>query len=268
MGWLDDQMRGGCRHLLVGTSLPFLLSPGLHHLEAWNEALVNGAWGRLGSRIGEQMRRAVDLEHWAAFQNGFAEVAEMALAVAYGQRGPAPETVTFLSGDVHHSYVSEVHRVAPNAVATPGLDRINRTAHASRRHGRMRRSRIVQAVCSPIRNPLPRAMRFGTAFLAYGLAGPMGMVAARSAKVPGPPFRWRGLAGPWFDNTLAILEDSPRGLRMSWFTGVVEDDHERPRLDEVGSVLVQAGPPREVSRVSRWTDRLRQRPATRSRRPR
>ena len=27
MAWLDEQMQGGFRHLLVGTSLPFLLSP-------------------------------------------------------------------------------------------------------------------------------------------------------------------------------------------------------------------------------------------------
>ena len=268
MSWLDDQMRGGFRHLLVGTSLPFLLSPGLHHLEAWNEAVVNGAWGPRGAKLGEVLRQAVDLEHWAAFQNGFAEVAEMALAVAYGERGDAPETVTFLSGDVHHSYVSEVHRVARKVAATPGLDRIHRHPHRSATHEGAPRSRIVQAVCSPIRNPLPRSMRFATAFLAYGLAGPMGAVAARSAKVPNAPFRWRGVAGPWFDNNLAVLEDTPDGLRMSWFTGVVEDDHARPRLDEVTSVVIAPGPPRSVSRVSRWTARLRRRRAARSRRPR
>ncbi len=51
MAWLDEQMRGGFRHLLVGTSLPFLLSPGLHHLEAWNEALVHGAWGDRSAQV-------------------------------------------------------------------------------------------------------------------------------------------------------------------------------------------------------------------------
>ena len=264
--WLDQQMQGGFRHLLVGTSLPFLLSPGLHHLEAWDEALVGGAWGSRGARFGEWMRQTVDLEHWGAFQHGFAEVAEMALSVAYGERGPAPDTVTFLSGDVHHSYVSEVSKVS--------------TEGGGHRTGP--RSRIVQAVCSPIRNPLPRSMRFATAFLSYGLAGPMGAVAARSAHVPDAPFTWGLIKGPWFDNNLALLEDKgPEGLHMSWWTGVVEDgNHENPRLDEVSSVLVSPGEParrdrlggpvvgRVVSRVSRSVERRRRRRAGRSPRPR
>ena len=261
LAWLDEQMRGGFRHLLVGTSLPFLLSPGLHHLEAWNEALVHGAWGDRGAGFGEWMRQTVDLEHWGAFQHGFAEVADMALSVAYGERGPAPDTVTFLSGDVHHSYVSEVHRV----------------------HGRSGpRSRIVQAVCSPIRNPLPRVMRFATAFLSYGLAGPMGAVAAKSAHVPDPPFTWGLLRGPWFDNNLAVLEDKGSdGLALAWYTGVVDGgDHEHPRLETVASMVVAPGRPahrdrlsgpvsgRVVSRASRYVARRRRLRGERSPRPR
>ncbi len=275
VAWLDDHMRGGFRHLLVGTSLPFLLSPGLHHLEAWNEALVDGGWGRFPARYGERLRQFVDLEHWAAFQDGFQKVARMALAVAEGERGPAPETVTFLSGDVHHSYVSEV--VSPR----PG-ERAPRDARArTRAVVSTSRSRIIQAVCSPIRNPLPRYMRFATAVLSYGLAGPMGAVVARSAKVPDPPFRWRSLKGPWFDNNLATLEVTSDGLKMWWQTGVVVDgDHEHPRLDDVATVLISPRPgeraPRDartrtarmLSRVwtsvlRRWKDR-----GGRSRRPR
>ncbi len=123
MAWLDDKMRGGFRHLLVGTSLPFLLPLGLHHVESWNEALSEGAWGRRAARFGEKVRQTVDLEHWGAFQNSFRKVAGMVSEVADGKRGPAPEIIAFLSGDVHFSYVSEVERSSG--------------------------SRIVQAVCSP-----------------------------------------------------------------------------------------------------------------------
>ncbi len=80
--------------------------------------------------------------------------------VADGKRGAPPDTVTFLGGDVHHSYLSEV-----------------------RREHWAGSSRIMQAVCSPIRNPLPRKMRFVTAALAYAVAGPMGKLVAHSAKV-------------------------------------------------------------------------------------
>ena len=215
--WLDRQMRGDVKHLFIGTSLPFLLPPGLHYLEAWNEAVAGGAWGPRSAKYGEKLRRAVDLEHWGAFQTDFQAVAKMAVEVADGHRGKAPQTVTFLSGDVHHSYVSEVQR--------------DRWAGSSR---------IVQAVCSPIRNPLPRKMRFATAALAYAVAGPIGKVVARSAKVPNAPFSWRNLAGPWFDNSIAILEDRADGLALSWYTGVVEHgDQLHPRLDTIADVLVE-----------------------------
>jgi len=127
----------------------------------------------------------------------------------------------------------------------------------------------VQAVCSPIRNPLPRYMRFATAILSYGLAGPMGTVAARSAHVPDPPFRWRSVQGPWFDNNLAVLEETPKGLAMAWYTGVVTGgDHLNPELDEVASVLIRPGRPRRLSRASRVKGRLRRFRAARSLRPR
>ena len=80
-------MRGDVEHLLVGTSLPFLLPPGLHYLEAWNEAVGNGAWGQRSATLGEKLRQAVDLEHWGAFQDAFHAVAKMVVEVADGQRG-------------------------------------------------------------------------------------------------------------------------------------------------------------------------------------
>jgi hypothetical protein len=224
--WLDEEMRGGCRHLLVATSIPYLLYPGLHHLEAWDEALVAGAWGRLGARLGEKLRRFVDLEHWAAFRRDFHDVAQMAVSVACGERGTAPETVTFLSGDVHHSYLCEVDRV----------------------HGRPReelRSRIVQAVCSPIRNRLPGFMRFALVVMSVGLAGPPAAAVAWLARVPRRPFTWRSTRRPWFDNNVALLECTDDGLALSWHTGVVEDsDPGHPALREVEAVLLEPGPRR------------------------
>ena len=217
LAWLDGQMRGDVKHLFIGTSLPFLLPPGLHYLEAWSEAVGNGAWGKRSAELGEKLRQAVDLEHWGAFQKAFQRVAQMAVEVADGKRGRAPQTVTFLSGDVHHSYLSEVQR-----------------------EHRAGSSRIIQAVCSPIRNPLPRKMRFATAVLAYAVAGPVGKVVARSAKVPDAPFSWKNLAGPWFDNSIAILEDREDGLDVRWQTGtVVDGDHLHPRLDTVADILVE-----------------------------
>ncbi len=217
MEWLDEHLRGGFRHVIVATSLPFLLPRGLHHIESWNEALAEGAWGERGADIGERIRRAVDLEHWAAFQRSFHRVATMVTEVADGLRGPAPETVLFLSGDVHFSYVTEVERASG--------------------------SRIIQAVCSPIRNPLPRIMRFATAILSYGVAGPVGSLVARSAHVPKPPFRWKGVKGPWFDNNLAGLEDSPEGIRLWWSTGLDDTSaRDGSNLKQVATYTVATRP--------------------------
>lgn len=211
--WLDERMRGGFRHLLIGTSLPFLLPPGLHHLESWDEAVSEGAWGRPAARVGERLRQLVDLEHWGAFQRSFREMAKMATEVADGHRGSAPDTVTFLSGDVHYSTVSEVER----------------------RSG----SRIVQAVCSPIRNPLPVAMRSFSAVMAYAIARRLSALLARSAGVASPPIRWAGIRGPWFDNCLASLEDTPAGLSIRWEKGVVQGaDQLHPLVETVATVVL------------------------------
>lgn len=222
--WFDERLRGGFRHVLVATSLPFLLPTGLHHVEAWDEAISQGAWGRPAAWVGERLRQAVDLEHWAAWQNSFQDVARMVTDLADGRRGPAPQTVTFLSGDVHYSYLAEVDR-----------------------DGDGDGGRIVQAVCSPVRNPLPRLLRWFAVVMSYGVAAPLGALAARSAKVPDAPFTWRTVKGPWFDNNLALLRDAPDGLAMSWHTGVVDGGDERmPRLELVESLLVPADRARPV----------------------
>ena len=69
--WITEHTRGGFDHYLFADTLPFLLVPALHHVEAWNEAVCAGAWGERFVGIGERIRRALDLEHWAAFNESF-----------------------------------------------------------------------------------------------------------------------------------------------------------------------------------------------------
>lgn len=212
--WLDAQLQGDVDHLLVGTSLPFLLGPGLHHAESFGESIAEGAWGRPGKWLGERFRQGADLEHWAAFQRGFRDVAEIVIDVATGRRGRAPRTITFLSGDVHHSYLAE---------AWP-------------RHG-LAASRILQASCSPIRNPLPRPMRVVAALGSTRTAGLVGRLLSLAGRVPLEPVRWAVTHGPWFANNLGVLELDPRGLRMWWVSGDVVDGHpERPVLKREATV--------------------------------
>jgi phosphodiesterase/alkaline phosphatase D-like protein len=212
--WLDAQLQGDVDHLLVGTSLPFLMGPGLHHAESFGESIAEGAWGRPGKWLGEHFRQGADLEHWAAFQRGFRDLAEIVLEVATGRRGRPPRTITFLSGDVHHSYLAE---------AWP-------------RHG-VAASRILQAVCSPIRNPLPRPMRLVATFGSTRAAGVVGRALSLAGRVPLEPVRWTVTHGPWFANNLGVLELDPRGLRLRWVSGgVVDGRPERPVLKREATV--------------------------------
>nr|WP_238338323.1 alkaline phosphatase D family protein [Pedococcus badiiscoriae] len=217
LAWLDIQLQGDVDHLFIGTSLPFLIAQGIHDLEAINEAMASGAWGPRVARWGEKMRRAVDLEHWAAFQDGFAAVLAMVLEVATGKRGRRPGTITFLSGDVHNSYVTQI---SPDQLP-PGS------------------STILQAVCSPIRNPLPRQVRIAQAFLGKGLARPMSFLVDHTDKVPSAPYHWDVSDGPWFDNNLATLEVRGRGLVMRWEAGEVRGErYDAPDLRQVARVVV------------------------------
>jgi hypothetical protein len=189
--YIVEHSSGDLDHLLLATSVPFLLAPGMHHLEQWNERVCAGAWGGLAAKVGELIRQALDLEHWAAFDRSFRELAELARSVASGERGRAPATVTALSGDVHHAYVYEVALPRRDGASADG-----------------ERAAVYQAVCSPMRNALSApersVIRFGQSkgFEAAARA------AARAAGARDPDIRWRPVdgRGPFFNNQLATLE--------------------------------------------------------------
>ena len=181
--WVLDHASGDFDHLLIATTVPFLLSPGFHHLEAWNERLCDGAWGGLLARGSEKLRRAVDFDHWAAFQSSFRQLRELLEEVGSGKRGKPPASIVVLSGDVHHAFLCEVG-FKPEAKV---------------------QSAVYQAVCSPYRNPLDARERkvvgagFSPTFtkLARGLA--------RASGAPDPGIGWRLLQGPHFDNQVGAL---------------------------------------------------------------
>jgi hypothetical protein len=211
--WILEHARSDCDHLLLGTSLPLLLAPGLHHVEAWNEAVCDGAWGRLAARAGERARQALDLEHWAAFRTSFEAMCELLREIGAGRDGRAPASIVALSGDVHHAYLARVG-FPPDSGVTAG---------------------VWQATCSPFRNPLSakeqRAVRFG--FSRTGAA--LGRALARAAGVPPPPVGWRFQDGdPRFDNQVATLEIEGRRARMV-LERSVPGDHgaEHPELERV-----------------------------------
>jgi hypothetical protein len=188
--WLEEHVTGDFDHLLIGTSLPFLLTHGLQSLESWNEAVCNGAWGKTAARVGERIRQAVDLEHWAAFGSSLDRIHHMVERI--GTAEGAPASIVALSGDVHHAYLAEVG-------FKPGTGM---------------RSNVYQATCSPFRNPLNEGERMMIRFACSRAGTRLGDLLIRSAGVEKPKVRWRFCEGPYFDNQVCFLELHGRSARL------------------------------------------------------
>jgi hypothetical protein len=209
--WIEQHATGGMDHLLLGTSLPVLLAPGLHYTEAWNEAVCDGAWGRWLALGGEKLRRALDLEHWSAFDHSFRQLVGLFQAVGSGERGRPPASITILSGDVHHAYL----------------------AKALFRRGAGVQSRVYQAVCSPFRNPLDANER---RVILAGWSRPirlLGWVLARAVGLRHPDMTWKlEHPRPWFDNQVATLDVNGRQALLR-IERTVPGESETPALEEV-----------------------------------
>ncbi len=190
--WLEQHLHGDFDHLLIGTSDPLLLAPGLHHIERWGEAICAGAWGERWAEWGEKLRRELDFDHWAAFGASFVRLSKLLGRVGAGEFGTAPASITVLSGDVHHAYLSEV--------AYP------RSAGVE--------SSVWQAVCSPFRNALDDRERKVIAAGNSRFGELVGRALSRSAGVGSEPVRWRLCEGPFFDNQVATLFFDGRSGRI------------------------------------------------------
>jgi phosphodiesterase/alkaline phosphatase D-like protein len=59
--WIVEHATGDFDHLLLATTVPWLLSPGFHHLEAWSERVCDGVWGRPAARAAEKLLRPLGL---------------------------------------------------------------------------------------------------------------------------------------------------------------------------------------------------------------
>jgi hypothetical protein len=203
--WIVEHASGDFDHLLIATTVPYLLSPGFHYLEAWSEKVCDGAWGAVAARAGEKLRRALDFDHWSSFELSFQRLRTLLEEVGSGKRGKAPASIVVLSGDVHHAYLAEM-AFKPEAKLT---------------------SAVYQAVCSPYRNPLDQRERlaikavFTRPFVAAMRA------LARSAGVPDPGLRWRLDEGPYFDNQVATLRLNGREALMQLDKTIPGDEEER-----------------------------------------
>jgi phosphodiesterase/alkaline phosphatase D-like protein len=176
--WIEQQVAapGQVDHLLIGTSVPWLLPHAIGDLETVNEiAAARPGWR---GRLAETIRQAADLEHWAAFRASFDRLTAMiAQAAASG-----PATVSVLSGDVHHSYAARAE--------VPGGQS----------------ARIYQLTCSPVHNRIHWIVRPGFRFSWSRAARRLAERWALHVGAPPKPVSWERLAGPLFGNTIASLD--------------------------------------------------------------
>ena len=155
--WIVEHAHGDYDHLIIASTLPVFMTGGIHELEAWNEAVCAGAWGRIAIRPAEKLRRALDLEHWAAFQRSFATMVELLADLA--RRPGAPSTITLIGGDVHTASIAEVDgrgragepHLAGRLLAVP------QPAGDEGAAGRPRACTAARSRASPRRSPASRA---------------------------------------------------------------------------------------------------------------
>ncbi|WP_460963191.1 alkaline phosphatase D family protein [Parasphingorhabdus pacifica] len=173
--WIEQSLDGEHDHVLLASSLPWLLPPVIHHVQSWNEVACTER-GRT-PWLAEKLRQAADLEHWAAFRRSFDRLSNL---IAHAARGPA--TVNVLSGDVHHSYLADAEY--PSGT----------------------RSRVVQITCSPLHNALHSRLR-GPLRLAWSdrFTKIIRKLSER-AGVPPVPLTWSKFAGPYLGNMIAELD--------------------------------------------------------------
>jgi hypothetical protein len=180
--WIVAHSSGAFDHVIIASTLPVFLPIGIHHLQAWNEALCTGCWGRLIAHLSEQLRRAVDLEHWAAFDRSFEQLCDWLATIARGKEGTRPPaTILLLGGDVHCSSISEVD--------------LGPAAH----------SRVHQLVCSPFRNPLSANERRIVKATGSRTAARVFALFAKLAGVDLPSATWTPLREPTFENGLGEI---------------------------------------------------------------
>jgi hypothetical protein len=204
--WIVDKADGDFDHLLIATTVPWLLSPGLDRLEAWNEKVCDGAHGERAAKLAENLRREVDFDHWGCFSRSFRALRDLLGEVADGKRGGRPGSVVVMAGDVHHAYLCEVGWPAGEADG---------------------KAPIYQAVCSPYRNPLSSKEQ---RVIKAGFTSTFTRVAGALAKLAGaedPGIRWRLLDGPCFDNQVATLHLDGRHATMRLDKTVPGDDDEQ-----------------------------------------
>ena len=199
-------------HVMFVTSLPVYIADGIHDLQTWNERVCDaGAWGRWGRRLGERVRRSLDLEDWPAFPVSFAAFG--GLISSLRARDVPPASIVVASGDIHFSYAASVEQVA----GSPG-------------------PAVWQIVSSPIRNALIPHERGAMRFAITRTGAFVGAALRRASRGVDTRPGLTVEAGPYFANNMCVIDYAQAGAVAVFEQSTISDTGDDPVLTEVGRV--------------------------------
>ncbi|WP_018684205.1 alkaline phosphatase D family protein [Actinokineospora enzanensis] len=208
--WIEDNADGDYDHLLIGSSLPWLMPPVISHVQSMNEVACRRTDWR--GRLAEKLRQGADLEHWPSFRQSSDRLTRLIRRIAEGSAA----TVSVLSGDVHHVYAAEATFDRP----------VN--------------ARVYQLTCSPVHNSVERYMRplFRVSWW-RPLARVLRWWMYRSPEIRPLPVDWRKIAGPYFGNAVATLR--VRGRRADLVVECADTGADGPYLRPLPAVGLTVG---------------------------
>ena len=193
--WIEAQVEDGdYDHLLVATSMPWLLPRALHDIEAGDEALCAGP---------AAARRPVS-----------------------PRRCGGPSTSSTGQPSMIRSSASPSSSGASAAGSTAGVHRprsaccratCTTPTSSEAMFGQRVASHVYQLTCSPFHNGIPLPMRFVFRIAWSRFADRLGGLLLRLCRAPKPSFGWRTVAGPFFGNHVP-RSSSTAGRRSSRWT--------------------------------------------------
>ena len=209
--WIEQQAEGDYDHLLVGTSLPWLLPRALHDVESWDEPGRRGLPRCAHCQVGRETparRRSGAL--------GLDARVVRPIGRPVRRRGPRPiqprarqgagHHLGVLSGDVHHAYVAAARYPHPMDL------------------------RVYQLTCSPMHNYVPVAMKLAFR-LSWSVPAERAVrfVLGRFATMPPMKISWGKVSGPYFGNQIATLQLTGRAGRLAIESATGANDRISPR---------------------------------------
>jgi phosphodiesterase/alkaline phosphatase D-like protein len=205
--WIEKHADGNYDHLLIGSSLPWLMPHAISHIQSMNEVACRRPGWR--GRVAEKFRQACDLEHWPSFRASSDRLTRLILRIAKGDAA----TVCVLSGDVHHVYAARARFPVPV------------------------RASVFQLTCSPVHNQVQRVLR---PFFQLAWWRPLAAVfrwwMLRSPHIEPMPVDWSKVSGPFFGNAIAALRTDGRHAEM--IVERAEGSREAPRLVPLSKVVL------------------------------